>query len=151
MEAVIVVVSGVSKDRIDPLIDCMGHSPCMKDAMLKVIVEELDTPGIDLESERVMPGEYARERLTKKFLFGLPDGAIVVGNCCSSNGRPYFAARLDTGTDRSRIWRRAINSNDDQRICNVYWDEQDVERFHGYSLESLMDDDDESPLPMFRM
>jgi hypothetical protein len=58
---------------------------------------------------------------------------------------------LDAGIDRAQIWKTAVNSKDDGCVCNVYWDEQDVEKFYGYTLESLMGDDDESPLPMFRM
>lgn len=139
-DAIIVEQSGIPKDQIMPLIDSLTHGFSRYSANLKVIVEELDTPSIDLESDGVIPGEFARERLTKKFLFGLPQYAIVVANWYSANRIPHFAVRLEPGTHRSKIWSRAVNSNADRRMCGVYWDAQDVLQIYGYSLDALIND-----------
>jgi hypothetical protein len=149
--SVIVEQSGISRDQIEPLINCLGSSHSMNVSTLSVIVEERDAPEIDLDAEGVIPGEITRERLTKKFLFGLPDGAIVIGNWIS-NGEPTFAVRLEPGRDRSRIWRRAVNAQADQRICSVYWNPEDVLEVHGIDVDTW-DGNDESAetFPTFRM
>ncbi len=151
VDFIIVEMCGISKAEVQRLVDCLGHSPSIEDAKFDVIVEERDAPEIDLEGNDVIPGEFTIQRLTKKFLFGLPDGAIIVGNSFL-DGEPNFAARLEAGMDRSRIWKRAINSNAAQRICCVYWNPQDVMQIHGFDLDSSLDDDSGDPeIPTSRM
>jgi hypothetical protein len=149
--AVIVELSGVSREKIEPLIDCLDGSPSMKGVTMKVIVEERETPEISLEFDGVIPGEFTRTRLTKKFLLELPEGAIVVGNSIFGDN-PNFVVELKAETDRYRIWRRAIESDAAQRICSVYWSNQDVMDAHGFNFDAENEDhDDEWPLPMSRM
>lgn len=84
-----------------------------------------------------IPGQIGSPTLTKKILFELPEGAIVVSNLFyMRDGRkfPFFVARLETGFDRSKIWRQAIDANVHQRQCHVYWTAEDVLRKHGFDL-----------------
>jgi len=145
--SVIVEQTGISIDQVESLIDSFAEAVSKKGATLNVIIEQRDAPEIDLEGNAVIPGEFTMRRLTKKFLFGLPDGAIVVGR-----GEPISAIRLDSGKDRARVWRQAVNSGAAQRICSVYWNPQDVLEVHGIDLDNPVDDDaGDSGLPTSRM
>ncbi len=148
-DRIIVESTGVSLAQMQPYIDGIGH---MKGATLKVAFEERASPEVDLDSPGVIFGEFAAERLTRKFLFGLPDGAILVGNS-SVNGMPEFMALLGGKEDRSRIWQRAVNSGAAQRICDVYWNPDDVREIHGFDPDmwnEAHDDGDMFP-PSSRM
>ena len=123
-DLIIVEQSGVSRGQIQPLIDGID------DARLAVFIEERASPEFDLQAEGILPGELSRECLTRKYLFGLPDGAIVVGNLVM-DGVPNFMARVNSGADRADIWRRAGNTSAAQGICNVYWNADDVLAVHG--------------------
>jgi len=134
--SVVVEQTGISRDQIEPFIGAFSDSATRAENTLNVIVEERGAPEIDLDTEGVIPGEYRRERLTKKFLFELPDEAIVVGNSIS-HGEPLFVGRLRTGSDRLRVWRNAVSSGAAQAICNIYWNPKDVLDVHGIDLEAL--------------
>lgn len=74
----------------------------MTAATLNLVIEERDTPEMNIESPGILLGEIASERLTKKFLTGLPNGAIVVGNV-SGQQNPFriFAIALASLTKMS--------------------------------------------------
>jgi hypothetical protein len=72
----------------------------------------------------VISGEYLREKLTKKFLFGLPTGAWLVGNCF-----PSWIAHLSPGTDRQDVWKHAVKYRAAQRLASVLWSEHDTKVF----------------------
>jgi hypothetical protein len=131
-DCIIVEQSGVSKGQIQPLIDGID------DVRLAVFIEERASPEFDLEAESILPGELSRARLTKKYLFGLPDGAIVVGNLVM-DGVPNFMVQLNSGEDRTRIWRLAENAQAAQGICNVYWNRDDVLAVHGIDPDAWND------------
>ncbi len=120
-QAVIMEVSGVTREQIEKFTNAVGTSPSMRNATLNVVLEERDAPEVDLDSESVLPGEYVCAKLTKKFLVGLPDGAIVIGNSFQ-NGQPTFAVRLTPDIDREAVWQQAVESGDAQRVCRVFWD-----------------------------
>jgi hypothetical protein len=143
---VIVEMSRVSRDQIEPLVNCLGESPSMKEATLNLIIEERAIPEMDLESPKILRGEFANERLTKAFLLELPNGAIVVGNGLR-NGKPNFFSRLHEGNDRTRLWKRAVTAGAAQLTCHVYWNPKDVLEIHGVDPEDDMDDDFEGPIP----
>ena len=137
---VIVEASGISRDQIDRLIDSLGNSTSMQSAKLNVIIEERTAPEIDLSEKEVLPGEFMIQRLTKKFLLGLPDGAIIVGNEFRE-GAPTFMARLDEGQKRSNVWNLAVSKEAAQRICHVYWYAEDVRAIHGVDPDSNLDEE----------
>ena len=120
-QAVIMEVSGVAREQIEEFTNALGGSFSNKKSTFTVVLEERNAPEIDLDSESVFPGEYVSARMTKKFLFGLPDGAVVIGNAFQ-NGQPTFAVRLTPDTDRGLVWLQAVESSNAQRLCRVFWD-----------------------------
>ena len=143
---VIVEMSRVSRNQIEPLVTCLGEAPSMKEATLNLIIEDRASPEIDLDSPETLRGEFVNERLTKTFLLGLPNGAIIVGNEVR-NGKPSFYCRLDERQDRTRLWKRAVKAGAAQLTCHVYWNPKDVLEIHGVDPEVDIDDDGEVPLP----
>ena len=118
----------------------------MKEATLNLIIEDRASPEMDLDSPETLRGEFVNERLTKTFLLGLPNGAIIVGNEVR-NGKPSFYCRLDERQDRIRLWKRAVKAGAAQLTCHVYWNPKDVLEIHGVDPEVDIDDDGEVPLP----
>lgn len=145
-DCIVVEMSGVARSEVQVLMDSLGESPSMTEATLDLIIEERDAPEMNIESPEILPGEIASELLTKKFLNGLPDGAIVVGNGVR-DGIPDFWCRLDAGQNRARIWMRAVNAGAAQRTCHVYWNPRDVLAIHGIDPDEDLDDDGDDPLP----
>lgn len=141
-DAVVVEQIGVSRDQLVEFVDSMADAVTKTKNSLTMIIEEREAPEIDLDTEGAIPGEYIRPKLTKKLLFSLPEGAIVIGNSLV-NGLPKFAAYLEAGKDRSRIWRQATKHNAVQQICDVFWNPKDVREVYGIDLETLGDDDDD--------
>jgi hypothetical protein len=145
---VVIEHAGLTRDQSKSLIDQLTHS--RSSTILKVSVEERDSVGFDLESPGIIPGEFAWKKLDKKFLFGLPNYAIIVGSGRDSEGDPVFFAKLEPGADRSIIWKRAVDSNAHHSPCAVHWSEEDVEEIYGFWIRTLLDEDAELPLP-FRL
>lgn len=141
--------TGLTRDQSKILIDQLTRSRYA--TTLKVSVEERDSSEIDLESPGIIPGEFAWKTLDKKFLFGLPNYAIIVGNNSCVNGKPTFVARLEPGADRSIIWKRAVDSNAAHSPCAVHWSAEDVLEIYGFSLDFLLKGNDELLPPSFRL
>jgi hypothetical protein len=145
-DAVVVEQIGVSRDQLEEFVDSMANAVAKTKDSLTMIIEGREAPEIDLDTEGVIPGEYIRPKLTKKLFFSLPEGAIVIGNSFV-NGLPEFAAHLEAGKDRSRIWRQATKHDAVQRICDIFWNPQDVREVYGIDLDTLGDDDDYGDIP----
>lgn len=141
-DLVVVEMSGISRDRIEKLIHSVGNSTSMQSANLNMVIEERTAPEIDWGKKEALPGEFLVQRLTKKFLLSLPDGAIIVGNEFW-DGVPKFMVRLHEGQNRSRIWSLAVSKEAAQRICHVYWYAEDVRAIHGVDHDRDLDDEDE--------
>jgi hypothetical protein len=123
--SVIVEESGVPRGEIETLIDGIDVPG------LEIYIEERDSPEFDLHADGILRGELTRVKLTKKFMLGLPDDAIVVGNLVVGvDGIPNLMARLSSGADREEIWRRAVDTGAAQGICNVYWNDDDALAVH---------------------
>jgi hypothetical protein len=138
---VVVEMSRVSRNEVESLVNCLGESPFIRETTLNLMIEERATPEREIESPEILPGECAHGRLTKKFLEGLPNGAIIVGNE-QRNGMPNFYCRLGDGRDRTRLWRRALNAGANQRTCHVYWNPRDVLVIHGVDPDVDLDNGD---------
>lgn len=143
---IVVEMSRVSKNEVEALVDSLGESPSMREATMNLIIEERATPEMEIGSPEILPGEFAQGRLTKKFLTGLPDGAIIVGNQLR-DGIPNYYCRLDAGRDRTRVWRRAVNAGAAQQTCHVYWNPRDVLAIHGINPDEDSGDDGDAPPP----
>lgn len=150
-DAVVVEQIGVPRNQLEELVDSMATAVAKYKESLTMIIEEREAPEIDLDTEGIIPGEYVRPKLTRKLLFSLPDGAIVIGNSIV-NGEPNFVAPLEPGKDRSRIWREAGRHDAAQKICDIFWNSKDVLEVHGFDLTTRVDDDDSTDfLHTFRM
>ena len=145
-DAVVVEQTGVSRIQLQKFVDAMATAVAKNDNSLTMVIEERDAPEIDLDTEGIIPGEYVRPRLTKNFLFSLPEGAIVVGNSII-NGEINFIARMEPGKDRSRIWREAVRRDAAQRICDIFWNPKDVLEVHGINLHTRVDDGCSTDIP----
>ena len=143
---IVVEMSRVSRYQVEELVNCLGDAPSMKEATLNLISEGRAIPEMEIESPEIIRGEFARERLTKKFLTGLPNGAIIVGNELR-DGMPNFYCRIDDGQNRTRLWMRAVNAGATQQVCNVYWNPRDVLEIHGVDPDEDPDDGSDGPLP----
>jgi len=113
-------LESVSESEIDVLISCIAER-IMKDKGDMEIARSVRTTKLP---PTVISGEYLREKLTKKFLFGLPPGAWLVGNCF-----PAWVAHLSDGTDRQDVWQHAVKYRAAQHLASVLWSEQDVNVF----------------------
>ena len=113
-------LEGVSESEIDVLVSCIAER-IMKDKGDMEIARSVRTTKLP---PTVISGEYLREKLTKKFLLGLPPGAWLVGNCF-----PSWVAHLSHGTDRQDVWKHAVKYRAAQHLASVLWSKQDVNVF----------------------
>ncbi|MGD0905833.1 MAG: hypothetical protein ABR924_23315 [Terracidiphilus sp.] len=64
-------------------------------------------PGGTLPADFCQPGAIIRDRLTRKFLFSLPEGAFVVSDLYP-DGRSAFAEKMGDFRTRGHSWKRAV-------------------------------------------
>ena len=112
-------------------IDLEGLSQSRIDLLVSALAERIKKDKGDLEIARfvrttelppkVISGEFLHEKLTKKFLLGLPKGAWLVGNC-----GPHWIAHISDRTDHQQVWKQAIASRANHRLVSVVWSEQDA-------------------------
>lgn len=148
-DSLIIEHTGLTRDQGKSLIDRLARSSYA--TTLKVAVEERDSSEIDLESPGILPGEFDWKILNKGFLFSLPHYAIIVASWRTRDGKPIFVAKLEPGADRSKIWRRAVNSNAAHRACGIYWRAEDIIEIYGFSLDDLLEGNYEMIPPPFRL
>lgn len=70
-----------------------------------------------------------REKLTKKFLMGLPEGLYLVSNTGWSPEEPEFIEKVSPLSKRDEQWKRIIEAHVDQRLCNVFRTKKDYQAF----------------------
>ena len=78
-------------------------------------------------------GTVIRQKLTKKLLKLLPEGAYLVSNSGDSGREPIFAERLGGAETREAVWRRAQLTGASNRLRRLVWTEVD---FNGPDLPS---------------
>lgn len=149
MDSVIIEHTGLNRDQSKELIDRLTWDKYSR--ILKVNVEERDSPEFDLETPGIVHGEFAWRPLDKHFLFSLPHCAIVVSYWTFDSGMPVFAAKLYPGLDRSLVWDRAIETDVAHHPCAVYWSAEDVLKIYGFSLETLLEGASELAPKPFRL
>jgi hypothetical protein len=146
-DSLIIEHTGLTRDHSKILIDRLTFYSYAQ--TLKVAVEERESSEFDLESPGILPGEFAWRKFNKGLLFELPHYAIVVAMWRSKTWKPTFLAQLEPGTDRSKIWSRAVNSGAAHRPCAIYWRADDI--INIYNLRDwLYRNKDLSP-PPFRL
>jgi hypothetical protein len=117
-------------------IDLEGLSQSQIDLFVSALAERVKKDKGNLEISRsvrttelppnVISGEFLREKLTKKFLLGLPKGAWLVGNCS-----PHWIAHISDRTDHQRVWKQALEARANHRLVSVVWSEQDAKLVAG--------------------
>lgn len=142
--AIIVEMKGVNMELVDSFCGAMANSNWSISAKLNMLTEERESPEIDLDNSRILPGEYEKTKLTKKLVNELPTGAIVVSNCYRK-GKPILVFQVDEEVSRADYWEGAVESGAAQRICDVHWNRKDVEELYGLDLADWYVEDEEPP------
>ncbi|OSM04334.1 hypothetical protein MAIT1_04224 [Magnetofaba australis IT-1] len=70
------------------------------------------------------------EKLTKKFLFSLPEGKYLVSNTYEYPGRPCYSAYVSLKEERLEQWREIREKNAHYRFCHVYETKEDCVLWH---------------------
>jgi hypothetical protein len=125
-DSVWIDLSNITREQINPAVSAYGDFLIKKTSSCK-IVTVLVKPIID---DRILSGEYLREKLTRKLLFELPIGAFVISNLLlGPRTSPHWTAHLSKRLDRERLWEQAIAQGVAQRMATVVWSEADCALF----------------------
>ncbi|MHA3774471.1 hypothetical protein ACXR0O_23350 [Verrucomicrobiota bacterium sgz303538] len=84
------------------------------------------SPLPDNAAGEIPEGTVFRQKLTKKFLDALPEGACVVSNLCGGD-EEIFAERVGPPESRETIWKRAVLAGANNRLCRVVWTQGDFD------------------------
>lgn len=108
-------LKGINRSQIDSWVAAFGVALIKVGASINIVAMAAET---DLPSEIII-GEYLRERLTRKFLYSLPEGAYVMSNVSTTT------LHLKKGVDRERLWEQAVKEGIAQRTVTVVWKDSD--------------------------
>jgi hypothetical protein len=73
--------------------------------------------------------EIIREKLTKNFLMGLPEGLYLVSNTGWSPDQPEFIEEVAPRSGRNEQWKRIVEAHVDQKLCMVFRTRKDYQTF----------------------
>ena len=98
------------------------------------VVQQLaeKTPLPNVAAGEIPWGTVLRQKLTRKLLKLLPEGAYVTSNLYGG-GEEIFSERLGPLETRETTWRRATLADANNRLCRLLWTEDD---FNGLSLSN---------------
>jgi len=82
--------------------------------------DEIPVPGGRWAESNLGPPGLIRQKLTRKLLFHVPEGAFVVSNCFTGS-RSIFAEELGSAETRTQAWLRAVEAGAAGRLCQVVW------------------------------
>lgn len=99
-------------------------------AVVEQQVEEAPFPNI--AAGEIPWGTVLRQKLTKKLLGLLPEGAYVVSTVYNG-AEKALSEKLGPPESRETVWRRATLVGANNRLCRLVWTEDD---FNGLSLAS---------------
>ena len=73
-------------------------------------------------------GSIIHERLTKRLLMMLPEGAYVLSTISKSTNafESVFTGPVGPRSDREAVWQRAVEVGADSKICHVVWSEAEL-------------------------
>jgi hypothetical protein len=74
--------------------------------------------------------EIMRGKLTKKFYLQIPTGLFLVSNVCWAPDKPIFAEKVVSQSERENQWKRIVESRVVQRLCHIFADEKDHEKWY---------------------
>ena len=80
------------------------------------------------EAGQIQWGALIHEKLSRKLLNSLPEGAFVVSNCFARS-KSIFAERVPGMRYRPGLWQKAKDVGAAGRTCHVLWSEQDFDSY----------------------
>ena len=70
-----------------------------------------------------------RGKLTKQFLMNLPDNVFLASNIFSKKSVPAFAEKVLPLSKRVLQWKKLVENSVDQRLCYVFKNKNDYEKW----------------------
>lgn len=67
------------------------------------------------------------EKLTKRFLMELPEGAYLVSNVYEQKGKPAFAEKVSPPPERNKQWQKIVDARANHRLCDVFKTKKEYE------------------------
>ena len=114
-------------DMVQALVRCAE-----KDCWTLTIIEK-SSPLEAEQADQAGPGQIQwgaliHEKLTRKLLNRLPEGAFVVSNCFAGS-ESIFAERVPPMRYRAPFWHKAKHARAVGRVCHILWSEEDFDRY----------------------
>jgi len=108
-------LQGVTREQVDPWIAAFGEFLIKAGASIKIVAVSTKATA----PHGIIVGEYLRQKLTRKLLFSLPDGAYVMSNVSTTT------LQLKKHSDRERLWEQAVKDGIAQHTATVVWNASD--------------------------
>ncbi len=88
-----------------------------------------ETPLPDIAAGNIPWGTVVRQKLTKKFLGSLPEGAYVASTVYNGT-EEALSEKLGPPESRETVWRRAVLAGANNRLCRLVWTDVDFNRLN---------------------
>lgn len=129
-------IQGISFDEIRVTMNVFLEGSQRDGHSISVIERQAEsTPLPNVQAGEIPWGTVIRQKLTKKLLKLLPEGAYLLSNLYSINtGEEVFSEHLGNAETRESTWRRAVLAGANNRTCRLVWTETD---FNGPGLSPV--------------
>ena len=129
-------IRGVFLDEIRTLLHTNFTSVSENSRMLSVVAQQTnETPWPDVAAGEIPWETVHRQKLTEKFLRLLPEGVYVTSDLFNG-GEEIFSERLGPLETRETTWCRAALAGANNRLCRLFWTEDDFNRLSLTNLRS---------------
>ena len=120
-------IQGVSIEKIRLSTNAFLEGAQRRGKTLSVIEQQAElSPLPNIQAGDIPWGTVLRQKLTKKLLMLLPEGAYLLSNHYSSITREeVFSEKLGKAETREETWRRAVLAGANNRTCRLVWTEAD--------------------------
>ena len=124
-------IQGVPIDKIRYLMNSCFESEQRKGGTISVVEHQAEvTPLPNVQAGDIPWGTVVRQKLTKKLIKLLPEGAYLLSNVYSSvTGEEKFSVQLGNLATREETWRLAVIAGANNRLCRLVWTEIDFNGF----------------------
>lgn len=120
-------IQGFSTETLRELLDAYLAAVQKRHGASSVVEQQVPaSPLPDIAAGEIPWGTVLRQKLTKKFLYALPEGACVVSNLYGGD-EEIFAERVGPPESREIIWKRAVLAGANNRLCRVVWTQVDFD------------------------
>lgn len=129
-------IQGISLDEIRSTLNVFLEGARSDGNSISVIEQQAEaTPLPNVQAGEIPWGTVIRQRLTKKLLMLLPEGAYLMSNLYSpKTGEEVFSEQLGSAETREATWSRAVLAGANNRTCRLVWTESD---FNGPGLQPV--------------